>query len=84
MVMETNPILDFIIQFMATSLLLLGLWIMGNKKLAGVLMVVIAEIFTTMVGIMYGTWSIIVIGICLTIVQGRNFIKWRKEKTPWW
>lgn len=50
----------------------------------GVLMVVVAEVFTTMVGIMYGTWSIIVIGVCLTVVQGRNFIKWRKEKTPWW
>ena len=75
---------DFIVQFLATSLLLGGLWIMGNKKLGGVLMVVIAEVFTTMVGIMYGTWSIIVIGICLTIVQGRNFIKWKKENTAWW
>lgn len=74
---------DFVIQFLATTLLLVGLWIMGNKKLMGVLMVVIAEIFTTMVGFMYGTWSIIVIGACLTIVQGRNFIKWKKEKTPW-
>jgi hypothetical protein len=75
---------DFVIQFLATTLLLVGLWIMGNKKLIGVLMVVVAEVFTTMVGIMYGTWSIIVIGVCLTVVQGRNFIKWRKEKTPWW
>ena len=76
--------IDFTIQFLATSLLLSGLWIMGNKKLIGVLMVVVAEVFTTMVGFMYGTWSIIVIGICLTIVQGRNFFKWRKENTPWW
>jgi hypothetical protein len=76
--------IDFTVQFLATVLLLAGLWLMGNKKLAGVAMVVVAEIFTTAVGIMYGTWSIIVIGICLTIVQGRNFIKWRKEDTPWW
>ena len=75
--------IDFIVQFLATTLLLSGLWIMGNKKLIGVLMVVIAEGFTTAVGIMYGTWSIIVIGICLTVVQGRNFIKWKKENTPW-
>jgi len=76
--------IDFTVQFLATVLLLAGLWLMGNKKLAGVAVVVVAEIFTTAVGIMYGTWSIIVIGICLTIVQGRNFIKWRKEGTPWW
>lgn len=76
--------IDFIVQFLATTLLLSGLWVMGNKKLIGVLLVVVAEVFTTAVGIMYGTWSIIVIGICLTIVQGRNFIKWRKENTPWW
>lgn len=76
--------IDFLVQFFATTLLLFGLWIMGNKKLIGVLMVVVAEGFTTVVGIMYGTWSIIVIGICLMIVQGRNFFKWRKENTPWW
>ena len=76
--------IDFIIQFLATVLLLAGLWIMGNKKLGGVLLVVIAEIFTTIVGITHGVWSIIIIGICLTIVQGRNFIRWRKDKTPWW
>lgn len=75
--------IDFIIQFLAASLLLSGLWIMGNKKLLGVLLVIIAEIFTTIVGIMYGTWSIVVIGVCLTIIQSRNFIKWKKEKTPW-
>jgi len=76
--------IDFTIQFLATALLLAGLWVMGNKRLGGVLMVVIAEAFTTVVGIMHDVWSIIIIGACLTIVQGRNFIKWKKDKTPWW
>ena len=76
--------IDFIVQFLATALLLGGLWIMGNKKLGGVLLVVIAEIFTVAVGIMHDTWSIIVIGGALTIIQGRNFIKWKRENTPWW
>lgn len=75
---------DFTVQFLATTLLLSGLWLMGNKKLGGVLMVVMAEILTTIIGVMYGTWSIIVIGACLTVVQGRNFIKWKQEHTPWW
>jgi hypothetical protein len=74
---------DFIFQFLCTTLLLSGLWIMGNKKLLGVLFVIIAEIFTTTVGVTHGVWSITVIGICLAIVQTRNFIKWRSENTPW-
>ena len=76
--------IDFTVQFLATTLLLAGLWLMGNKKLGGVAVVVIAEILTIFVGIMHSTWSITVIGICLTVVQGRNFIKWKKEGTLWW
>ena len=75
--------IDFIVQFLATSLLLIGLWLMGNKRLIGPLMTAFAEIFTTIVGVTHHTWSIVVIGVVLSVVQARNFFKWRKEGTRW-
>jgi len=55
-------VFDFIVQFFAASLLLSGLWIMGNKRLLGPFLAFIAEAFTTVVGIEHKAWSIIVIG----------------------
>lgn len=75
--------IDFIVQFLATVLLLTGLWLMGNKRLIGPFMTAFAEVFTTVVGITHRTWSIVVIGVVLSIVQARNFIKWRREGTRW-
>ena len=75
--------IDFIVQFLATALLLSGLWIMGNKRLLGPAMTAFAEVFTTIVGITHHTWSIVVIGVVLSIVQTRNFLKWRKEGMRW-
>lgn len=74
---------DFICQFLSVVLLLIGLWVMGNKRLLGPFLVVIAEVFVTVVGITHETWSIVAIGISLTFVQGRNFIKWYREGTKW-
>jgi hypothetical protein len=75
--------IDFVIQFLATSLLLSGLWLMGNKRLIGPFLAFLAEFFTTIVGIQHRTWSIIVIGAVLFVVQGRNFLKWHKEGVRW-
>jgi len=75
--------IDFTVQFLATVLLLSGLWLMGNKRLIGPFMTSIAEIFTTIIGITHHTWSIVVIGVVLAFVQGRNFFKWRAEGTGW-
>lgn len=75
--------IDFIIQFLAMTLLLSGLWLMGNKRLIGPFMTAFAEIFTTIVGVTHHTWSIVVIGVVLSFVQARNFFKWRKEGTRW-
>jgi len=75
--------IDFIVQFLATVLLLVGLWLMGNKRLIGPCMAAFAEIFTTIVGIAHHTWSIVVIGSVLFIVQSRNFLKWKAEGTRW-
>lgn len=75
--------LDFIVQSLAAGLLFYGLWSMGNKRLRGPFITAVAEIFTTIVGVTHKTWSIVLIGIVLTVVQGRNFLKWRKEGTEW-
>jgi hypothetical protein len=74
---------DAIVQFLAMSLLLTGLWIMGNKRLTGPALTTLAEVFTTIVGITHHTWSITVVGVVLSFVQARNFLKWRKEGARW-
>jgi hypothetical protein len=75
--------LDFIIQFLAAVPLLIGLWLMGNKRLLGPFLCFMAEGFTTTVGIQHHVWSIVVIGAVLFVVQLRNFLKWRREGAPW-
>lgn len=74
---------DFIVQLLSVVLLLTGLWLMGDKRLRGPFLACIAEVFVTIVGIQHQTWSIVVIGVCLGFVQGRNFLKWYRERTPW-
>ena len=75
--------IDFLIQFLSAALLLIGLWLMGNKRLIGPFLAFIAELFTTLVGIQHHVWSIVVIGAVLFIVQGRNFLKWQREGVRW-
>lgn len=75
--------IDFLIQFLSAALLLVGLWLMGNNRLVGVLMAFIAEAFTTIVGIQHHVWSVVIIGVVLFFVQGRNFLKWRREGVRW-
>lgn len=75
--------LDFIVQFLGTSLLLVGLWLMGDKRLLGPALAFFAELFIVVVGLTHDAWSIVVIGLCLGVVQARNFMKWKKEGAPW-
>ena len=74
---------DFVIQSLAALLLFIGLWLMGNKRLAGPFITAIAEVFTTCVGAMHHTWSMALIGAVLFAVQSRNFYKWSKEGIGW-
>jgi len=76
-------VLDFVIQFLAAVPLLIGLWLMGNRRLVGPFLAFIAEAFTTTVGITHHAWSIVLIGVVLFFVQGRNFFKWRREGVRW-
>lgn len=75
--------LDFLMQFLCAVPLLLGLWLMGDKRLLGPFLCFIAEGFTTAVGVTHRVWSIVLIGVVLFVVQLRNFIKWRKEGVGW-
>jgi hypothetical protein len=75
--------LDFALQSLSAIPLLLGLWLMGNKKLLGPLLAWVAEAFTAVVGFEHHTWSIVLIGVVLFVVQGRNFLKWRPEGVRW-
>lgn len=75
--------LDFIIQFLTMTLLLVGLWLMGDKRLKGPALTTVAEVFTTIVGVTHHTWSITIIGAVLSFVQARNFFKWKREGAKW-
>lgn len=75
--------IDFTIQFFGTAFLLIGLWLMGNKRLIGPFLAFLAEGLTTIIGITHHVWSVIVIGVVLFFVQGRNFLKWRAEGVGW-
>ncbi len=74
---------DFIVQSLATVLLLVGLWLMGDKRLLGPFLAGVAEVFIVVVGWTHGAWSIVVIGVFLGFVQARNFLKWKKEGVAW-
>ena len=76
--------LDHLLQFLGTALLLIGLWLMGNRLLIGPFIATVAELMLMAVGIWHGVWSLFVIGFALFFVQGRNFLKWRSEKVSWW
>jgi hypothetical protein len=76
--------LDFVIQLLATVLLLEGVWFMGNRNLLlGPLLTTISEIPWVIIGITHHTRSLIVISVVLFFAQGRIFLKWRKEGVRW-
>lgn len=75
--------IDFMLQFLCAVPLLLGLWLMGDKRLLGPFLCFVAEGFTTAVGVTHHVWSIVLIGVVLFVVQGRNFLKWRAEGIGW-
>ncbi len=75
--------MDLLLQSLSAFPLFYGIWQTGNNRLRGPVMTFIAEFFTTTVGIMHGVWSLILIGLVLFIIQGRNAYKWHKEGKPW-
>lgn len=76
-------IVDTLVQSLSAGLLFLGLWLMGNKRLAGPFITAIAEGVTLCVGISHHVWSLSLIGFVLAIIQARNFFKWSKEGAAW-
>lgn len=75
--------LDFAVQFLATALLLAGLWLMGSRRLLGPFLAFMAELLWFVVGVTHHVWSAWVIGGILFVVQLRNFVKWKREGAPW-
>lgn len=75
--------IDFLIQALATILLLAGIWMMGDKRLKGPFIAAISELFFVVVGIQHHVWSAIVIGFVLFMIQARNFKKWHSEGAAW-
>lgn len=78
-----SQVIDFIIQFTSSFGLLVGIWLTGNRRLSGPFLCLLAEVAVTIMGVTHGTWSLVVIGVGLGIVQARNFVKWYKEGVAW-
>ena len=77
-------LLDNGLQLFGTSFLLVGLWLTGNRALLGPALATVSEVMLMIVGVWHGVWSLFVIGLALFFVQGRNFLKWRREGVAWW
>lgn len=75
--------IDFILQILSALLLFYGIWQTGNNLLRGPVITLFAELLTIFVGVIHGVWSLILIGIVLFIIQGRNSRKWFKEGKEW-
>ena len=74
---------DFVVQSLAAFLLFTGLWLTGNKRLLGPFVTLIADIFNGYVGITHHVWCITLISSVRFVIQGRNFVKWYRERTGW-
>jgi hypothetical protein len=74
---------DFLLQAGSALGLFYGLWWMGNARLRGPIITMFAELLTLIVGLRHDVWSLALIGFVLTIVQGRNAIKWSWEGVEW-
>lgn len=76
--------IDMIVQSMATIILLLGIWFMGNGVLLGPLLGALSELLFVYIGITNHVWSIAIVGIVIFFIQARNFYKWFfDEYKPW-
>ena len=72
--------IDFILQAAAVGLLVLGLWLSGNKDARGPLLAAIAELLWIAVGIMHSVWGLVALSAVLAVVQARAFILWKGDK----
>lgn len=76
-------ILDIALQALATTLLLFGLWHMGDHRRIGPLLAAVSEVLWVGVGLWHSIWGLVVLSVILGIVQGRNFLNWHRDGVPW-
>lgn len=69
--------IDFLIQASATVLLVVGLWLAGNKDRRGPMLAATAEVLWSVVGFMHSVWGLVALSAVLAVVQGRAYIKWK-------
>ncbi len=72
-----------LLQFFATGVLLLGLYLMGNHRKSGPLLAALSEALWIIVFVPVDLWGGIVLSTILFIMQMRNFIKWHREGVVW-
>jgi hypothetical protein len=75
--------IDFMLQAVSTLLVLYGVWQVGNGRLRGPLVLVVANVITVYVGLTHGVWSIVCIDAALFFIQIRTLVKWHRELREW-
>lgn len=69
------------LDWIAAILEISGLWIIGNKKKSGFLMMILCSISWIMIGISNHLYGLSLAALICFIVHVRNYLKWKpKEK----
>lgn len=68
---------DIALQGSAIVLLIVGLWLAGNKNTLGPLLAAISEVLWAFVGIAHSVWGLVVLSVVLAVVQFRAYLKWK-------
>lgn len=77
--MIATSLIDFLAQAAASCLLFAGIYETGNHRCRGPALATTSELIFIGVGIYHDVWSLSLVGVVLAVLQGRNFLKWRKE-----
>ncbi len=72
-------ILSFILSWGGCLLLLLGLKLIGDKKISGFYIALIAEALWIIWGIFAGAWALVVMSIVLSVMYARAIYLWKKD-----
>lgn len=81
--MTATYLTDFIAQVVASGLLFAGIYETGNHRARGPALATTSELIFIGIGIYHDVWSLSLVGVVLAVLQGRNFLKWRKEGVSW-
>ncbi len=71
--------LAMVLDYLAASLCLVGMFLVGNKKTVGWLINLACAISYMMLGIVLGLTGLVVLNVVMCSVHIRNYLKWRRE-----